>query len=165
MIVVWLWLAIAVSASAIVWLLVAYFLDKTDRWPVFITLFGLASIGATVGIIGGLSRVGVVGEIMAATLGLLGAVAVWIFAADHSKGTIVSVCVITFSLSLFIGYFEGASRRPFPESYIFWRKHCADKFADKDLINDPKTFAIMDHSIGKLCSGIFNNERNLILNN
>ena len=90
--------------------MVAAFIDRAAWTATVLTFVGLTSIGATVGITGGLSREGVVGDIMAAALGLFGALAVWLFAADRSKGAIVSICGFVFALSLFVGFFLFVSR-------------------------------------------------------
>ena len=87
----------------------------------------------------------------------------WLFAADRSKGLIVSVCAVAFSLSLFVGYLEGATRREAPESYLFWREKCIEKYTNKDILNDSRALSVMDASFGKICAQLFNNElaRNL----
>ncbi|TIT00659.1 MAG: hypothetical protein E5W98_07555 [Mesorhizobium sp.] len=158
-----LWAAVVFLSSAVCWLATALFLKREQYTQVILVFLGLSAIGATAGITGGLSRDGAVGDIMSAALGLLGGVVVWLFAADQAKGTVVSACAFVFSLSLFVGYFEAAARRANPESYLFWRAACVEKYTNKDLINDTKAYLIMDTSIGKLCGQIFNNERGRLL--
>jgi len=158
-----LWFAIVSISSIVCWLAIVRFIEKNDHGPVFVIFVGLSALGAAVGIIGGLSRVGVAGEVIAASLGLLGAVAVWLFAADRSKGTIVSACTLVFAFSLFVGYMESASRRSAAESYVFWRKECLDKYSDPKIFADATVFAALDATIGTLCARIFRTEANALL--
>lgn len=158
-----LWAAVVFLSAAVCWLATAIFLKREQYAAVMLVFLGLSAIGATAGITGGLSRDGAVGDIMSAALGLLGGVVVWLFAADQSKGAIVSACAFVFSLSLFVGYFEAAARRASPESYLFWRAACVEKYTSKELLNDAKAYLIMDTSIGQLCGQIFNNERDRLL--
>jgi len=151
------WLLIAISSGAAVWLLTCFFVKRSDRSPLFIILISLGFLGSTVGMTGGLSRAGVVGDIMAAVLGLFGTLSVWLFAADRSKGALVSICAIAFCVSLFVSYFEGAARRVKPESYAFWKEKCLEKYTDKDVWSDPSSKQFLS-VIGELCGGIFLNE-------
>lgn len=163
---IFLWSLVCVGVAVFIWLLVLVFLEKPIRWKVLVVLLGLTSLGATVGMLGGLSREAAVGEIMAAALGLLSGLVVWIFAADLSKGTnngtIVSVCVLAFSLSLFVSYFEASNRRAAPERYLFWRTHCVEIFSDHDVIENPQTFSIAAESFGEICANIFKYDRALL---
>lgn len=124
-----------------------------------LVLIGLAILGTAIGITGGLSRVGVVGELMAGVLGVLGAVVVWIFTEKQEKGVAVSLCAIAFTVSLFTGYIEAASRRAYPESYDFWRNKCVAIYTDKDTFADPIVATVVDSSLGTICAQIFNNEK------
>ncbi len=158
-----LWLAIVFVVALVCWLPAYRLTPAGERAALFVTLLGLSAIGTTAGVIGGLSRVGVAGEIIAAALGLLGGVVVYVFAADRTKGTVVSICAIAFSLSLFTGYFQAADRRANPESYLFWRTECLAKYVNKDTIENKSLFLIVDKSIGPICAAIFKNEKALLL--
>lgn len=157
------WLVIVVATAGVCWLATCLLVERDDRVPLLVLLAGLAAVGATAGLAGGLSRVGAAGEIVSAALGLLGGVVVWLFAADRSKGVIVSISAIAFSLALFNGYFEAAARRSSPESYLFWREKCFAVYTSKDIADNSKLSAVADASFGSLCAQIFTNEKQNIL--
>jgi hypothetical protein len=158
-----LWVGIVASGTLVVWIGVVGFVPKNERMPLLCLLLGISAIAATAGVTGGLSRDGAVGEVIAAALGLLGGVVVYVFGVDRSKGMIASICAFTFSLTLVVAYFEAAARRGAPESYAFWRERCIDKYIDKDVLGDDTAFVVMDQSIGELCAGIFTNENRVLL--
>ncbi|POF29144.1 hypothetical protein [Roseibium marinum] len=164
-----LWPVVCLGIAFLVWILVFFFLEKKMRSKVLVVLLGLTSLGATVGTLGGLSREAAVGEIMAASLGLLSGLVVWIFAADMSKGTnagtIVSVCVLAFSLSLFVAYFEASNRRAAPERYLFWRSHCVEIYSNHNVIENALTFNIASEAFGEICANIFKYDRSLLILN
>ena len=158
-----LWITVVILSAASTWVLTVAFMDRTLWAPFLIVLLGICAVAATAGIAGGLSREGVVGSIIAAALGLLGGVVVWLFAADPVKGVKIAVCAFAFSLALVTSYFEAASRRQAPESYAFWRARCADNYTNKELLNDPVAMSVLDASIGALCGQIFTHEKMILL--
>jgi hypothetical protein len=158
-----LWALIVICTTGAIWLTTALFIKKGERLQFLLVLLGIAAIGATAGILGGLSRDGAVGEIMAAALGLLGGLVVWLFAADRSNGSVVSLCALAFAISLFSGYIEGSSRRAEPERYLYWRVQCADSFSDPEKVGDPLTFQVMSDSFGTICANIFKYEKDVLL--
>ncbi|GAA0782147.1 hypothetical protein E1180_21830 [Roseibium denhamense] len=164
----WLWALVCLGITLVVWFPLIAFVHRKLLGQIFVVLLGLTALGATVGVLGGLSREGAVGEITAAVLGLLGGVVVWIFATDlHKKadsdsqphsGALVSVCVFAFSLSLFLSYIQASQRRADPERFLFWRAQCVEMFSDQDKLTDPLTFTVMSDSFGKICANIFKYE-------
>ncbi len=77
---------------------------QRDQWRVIAPLlFALALIGACAGLAGGMSRAAAVGDIIPAFLGLLGAVAVYLFGVDQSRGVVASFGAAALSISLFVG--------------------------------------------------------------
>ena len=158
-----LWFVLVTLIAAFSALTLAFVLPRGERIQTFLLFLGLAAIGTTTGITGGLSREAAVGDIMSAVLGLFGGLSIYLFAADRSKGTIVSISTFVFALSVYVGYLEGAGRRNMPESYIFWRNACIEKYVPAITSGDPKVAGFADLSMGKICGAIFKSERDALL--
>lgn len=77
--------------------------------------FGAAlSFGALAyasGYLAGISRVAVLGQLLPASLGLIGGVAVFMFGKDDGNRTAVGVAITSFSACLFIGFLNGGEDR------------------------------------------------------
>ena len=65
-------------------------------------------VGYVSGFLGGLSRAGVMGNLLPALLSLLGAILVYVFGSDVKHARIISYCVCVFVLSTFYGAQNGA---------------------------------------------------------
>lgn len=165
MMVVLVWLLITVGAALISWVAILAAVPRDMRPKLLVVFLALSMLGATCGVLGGLSRELAVGSIIAAALGFLGGVVVYLFAADNSKGVIVSVCTVCFSMALFFSYFAGSSLRFKPEAYAFWREACVAKLTDKDVMNDKLIATVVDRSFGGICAQIFNTERQVLAPN
>tara|TARA_R110002126_G_scaffold79509_1_gene197209 strand:+ start:16291 stop:16911 length:621 start_codon:yes stop_codon:yes gene_type:complete len=105
-----------------------------------ILMLALAVIGTTAGLSGGMSRIGVVGDIYPAALTFVGAGAAYLFGIDRTRGTIVSVCAIVFTIGLFFGYSAGADRRNVGDETRALRKVCLDALTDGDFATNEAAF-------------------------
>ena len=158
-----LWFFVVGLIAGIASLSLAFLMKEGERLQTAFVLLGLAAIGVTVGITGGLSRESAVGDIMSAVLGLFGGLAVYLFAADRANGALVSICAFVFSLSVYVGYLEGAGRRNTPESYLYWRATCVEKYFPAITSQDAKAAAFADLTMGNICGAVFKNERDQLL--
>ena len=91
-----------------------------------ILMLALAVIGTTAGLSGGMSRIGVG--------------AAYLFGIDRTRGTIVSVCAIVFTIGLFFGYSAGADRRNVGDETRALRKVCLDALTDGDFATNEAAF-------------------------
>ncbi|WP_102959551.1 hypothetical protein [Mangrovicella endophytica] len=157
------WLLIVAASALVFWLPLTFLTPAEQRWPALLVFVGLAALATTAGMTGGLSRVGVVGNIISATLGLMGGLAAYLFASDRSKGSIVSICAAVFSLALFASYFDAAGRRAKPERYAYWRGECMRIYTDEKLLTQPLTSMVADRSFGDICARVFATERDLLI--
>lgn len=116
----------------------------------------LALVGASAGIAGGMSRTGVVGDIVPAFLGLLGAVAVYLFGVDRSKGVIASFGAVALSISLVSGYlFSTEYRVTHISDYREIRAICATAYSNAELLNHPSAFGTFKaNNLGRHCEGV-----------
>lgn len=155
---------IVIGVTTAIVLLFWRFIAPKQRLGFAIVILGITALGATVGMNGGFSRVGAVGQIMSAVLGLVGGLVVWLFAVDKSKGPVASVVVLALSLSIFIGYDQGVGYRAYSQTYIYWRDNCVSAYIDGDIHKDPGKFALIDPVIGELCAEIFKKEMETFFN-
>ena len=125
-------------------------------WRTTLTLTGaLALVGASAGIAGGMSRIGVVGDIVPAILGLLGAVAVYLFGIDKSRGTIASLGAVALSISFVTGYALASQYRNSNSSdYREIRAICAAAYSDPNLLADPTALAIFEKAFQDYCPSV-----------
>lgn len=102
---------------------------------VALLLFGVALLGVTAGFTGGMSRDGAVGTIIPAALTLIGGLAVYLFGADTTKGSAVSLTAGSFALALFLGYSSSSQIRHDWESASAFRTKCFDTYAKAAALN------------------------------
>jgi hypothetical protein len=114
MYVVGLWVVIVVVSVAIGAVIAVLYGARVDRVSIALT-----AIGATVGNTGGLSRETAVGSINGCRAWVIWCRSGLVIRRGQAKGSIVSLCGLVFSISIFIGYIEGAVRRNAPETYFF----------------------------------------------
>ena len=146
---------VAAFVGALIPLLISIVSYRSD-WKINSTLLSaLALVGASAGIAGGMSRTGVVGDIVPAFLGLLGAVAVYLFGVDRSKGVIASFGAVALAISLVSGYGLSAQYRATSISdYREIRTICATAYSNADLVRDPGALAVFESKLGQYCEGV-----------
>lgn len=130
---------------------ISLFLQRTEWKKLASLLFALALVGACAGVAGGMSRSAAVGDIIPAFLGLLGAVAVYLFGVDQSRGVIASYGAVALSIALMFGYTNGAASRLIPEDHRDIRGICAKAYTDSELLGDDKAFERFQNRMGNLC--------------
>jgi hypothetical protein len=116
-----------------------------------VILLALALIGACAGTAGGMSRVGAVGSIIPAFLGLLGALSIYLFGIDRSKGVIASFGAAAISVSLIVSYSLGSEYRNIGDDHRDIRSYCAKAYTDAKLLADLGAFTRFRDRLGRLC--------------
>lgn len=114
----------------------------------------LAMLGATAGIVGGLSRVGIAGQVIPAALTFVGGVSLYLFSERREQTGIVGIGVTCLVATLFFGYITGAQLRDGPDRLAFWRTTCVAIYSDTSLPIDP----IIDFNFGRICGSLFKHE-------
>lgn len=116
-----------------------------------VILMTLALIGACAGTAGGMSRVGAVGSIIPAFLGLLGGLSIYLFGVDRSKDLIASFGAAAISLSLVVSYTFGAKYRNIGDDHRDIRAVCAKAYTDHELLSNAMAFEKFNERLGELC--------------
>lgn len=142
-------------AVTIVSVFVFLIAERDEQAKLFVLLFGLATLGAVSGVAGGGSRVGVVGDIIPAALGLAGGVSAYLFGVNQSKGLVASVCAAAFALALGFGYAAGAGNRSSSDVKEASVEFCRTLFSDSKTWADDKAFCRVVTSIGEECALLF----------
>ncbi|EER60551.1 hypothetical protein AcdelDRAFT_1888 [Acidovorax delafieldii 2AN] len=120
-------------------------------------LIALALIGASAGTAGGMSRVGAIGSIVPAFLGLLGGLSLYLFGLDRSKGLIASFGAAAVSLALIVSYSLGAKQRNVAEDHRDIRSICAQAYTNQKLLSDPIAYAEFRRRLGEpFCNDAMN---------
>lgn len=156
------WITISFAISIAIYVVGFSFVERGSRILTFLFIFGLAGLGATVGLLGGLSRVGVTGEIVAASLGLLGGVATYLFAVKPDRGAVVSICTLVFSMSLLVSYVQAANMRTQPERLSYWRDYCLTQFLIPETYGSEDLLQTLQATVGPICANVISSERLLI---
>ena len=133
-------------------------LSDKGNWRTTATLLGaLSLVGAAAGIAGGMSRTGVVGDIVPAFLGLLGAVAIYLFGVDRSRGVVVSFGAVALSISLVSGYALAAQYRNSSSSdFRELRTICAEAYTNVDLLSNPQALEFFEKKFDNQCDNVLN---------
>lgn len=99
-------------------------------------------IGYTTGMLAGLSRTGVMGNLLPAVLSALGGVLVYVFGADVKHARIISYCVCAFVLSTFYGVEKGAHTRANEQEVRLQKLMVIEKRLrhKRDLMDLPENF-------------------------
>lgn len=137
------WFVIVSGVTSFVSIVFWRLVPRGERLSFAIVTLGIVALGATVGLHGGLSRIGVVGQIMAAVLGLLGGLVLWIFSVKREDGPVASVLVLALSLSIFLAYREGSRLRLSVDTYEFWRTNCTEIYLSIDPSTSLERFSLM----------------------
>jgi hypothetical protein len=135
---------------------IAAILQRTALKELVAILLALSVIGACAGIAGGMSRVGAVGSIIPAFLGLLGGLSIYLFGIDRSKGLIASFGASALSISLIVSYTMGASYRSVGDDHRDIRGVCAQAYIDPKLLSDETAFKRFRDRMGDLCDNSMN---------
>lgn len=142
---------ISVVAGAGAPLLLVVFLQRDQLRELAIILFALAIVGACAGLAGGMSRVGAVGSIIPAFLGLLGGLSIYLFGLDRSKGLVASLGAGAISLALIVSYTGGSQFRNIGDEQRDIRATCAKAYIDQKLLADDQAFTRFRERLGRLC--------------
>ena len=126
--------------------------QKSQLKEVAIILLVLAIIGACSGTAGGLSRVGAVGTIIPAFLGLLGGVAIYLFGSDRSKGLIASFGAVALSISLIISYISIAKIRTIEDERRNIKEHCLVAYTNPGILSSDIAFKRFTTHFSKPCA-------------
>ncbi len=141
----------ATTAGFIVPFGVAWLWQRQAVRELAVILLSLSLVGACAGMAGGMSRVGAVGSIIPAFLGLLGGLSVYLFGVDRTKGLIVSFGAVAMSLSLLLSYSFASNYRNIGDDHRDIRSRCAAAYTDQKLLSDAVAFAAFRKQLGTLC--------------
>ena len=112
--------------------------NRKNKFRVLCVSMAVTILGGVAGFAGGLSRVGVVGEIIPAALTFLGGLVVYLFGLKSTDNSSVNngnvaVLVIGFSMGLFLNYAGAAGYRDDSERKQRIVDICVKLFADPQL--------------------------------
>lgn len=94
-------------------------------WRTLMVVLGaLALLGAFAGVIGGLSRVAVVGSVLPAVFGLLGGVVIYLFGLEPEKGLMASLGASALAISITIGFISASKSRTKVDNFETLRAAC-----------------------------------------
>lgn len=91
------------------------------QFEAFLLVAILGTVGGLCGYLGGASRVGAVGDIVPAFIGLLAGLSAYFFGKESDHREIVAFSVLSFSVILFFGFAYGAKVRAdaeFDQSFV-----------------------------------------------
>lgn len=139
---------------------------KQETWHLrgqaLMLIMGAAFLGSASGYAGGLSRVGVVGDIIPAALALAGGVSAYLFGVDRSQGVIASVVATAFGLSLVVSFSAGAERRSHFDLFGHLRSTCYSSMSDGNLLGDKEAFCRYSKIMGETClKALFDQEERI----
>lgn len=145
------------GVTIVLWLLSWFFSDELtiSKRHFLILMLSVSILGGVAGYAGGLSRVGVVGEIIPAALSLVGGVVVYVFGVNQSKGATVAVLVTAFALSLFVNYGVSAKLRQPGEKLQQRLEICTKLFADSQLYQNKDVLKLADDRFWNMCGPTF----------
>lgn len=121
----------------------------------FYSIIGVAILGGVSGYAGGLSRTGVVGDIIPAALSLLGGLVVYLFGVDQSKGPRIAILVISFTVALFVNYTAAAKLREPGEQLQKRLEICTRLFSDVQLYKDEAAMKRANQTLWPMCGPTF----------
>ncbi len=116
-----------------------------------VLIFLMAFMGAAVGIAGGWSRTGVVGDLMPAVLGFAGGLAVYLFGTKNRHTFIVVPSLFSFTISVFSGFVLGSELRSPVENYHKYRDLCFDAFSDAEIMSSEDAYCRFFSGAGSQC--------------
>lgn len=119
-----------------------------------ILIIAMAVLGAVAGFSGGLSRVGTVGNIIPAAMGLLGGITVYLFGVKPHSSSITPIIVIVFAMSLLQGFTKGAETRDRRETFNKIQEACINLYFSPNSMTVEK-INLIDETNGKICKAVF----------
>ncbi len=122
---------------------------------VAVLVLGMSVVGAVAGLAGGMSRVGVVGDIIPAALTLLGFSSLYLFGVKITRGLYASFAAAAFALALGLGYAAGAGKRAQADGFSDSLAFCEQAFGHPDIMTDDRAFLIQAQLFGINCMKIF----------
>lgn len=141
----------SVVVGTIIPLLLAIMFQREKSLEIAVILIVLSIVGACAGLAGGMSRIGAVGSIIPAFLGLLGGLSIYLFGVDRSKGLISSFGAAALSLSLIVSYTAGSQFRNIGDDHREIRSICAGAYTDWELLSNQAAFEKFRERLGGLC--------------
>jgi hypothetical protein len=117
---------LALAIAVVVWTAAALGLraHAADRASAFVLIFAIAIVGSIVGFATGLSRTGVVGEVVPAVLVFFGGFSAYLFGVEAKKGALAALCLVAFSATFFIQSVESSRLRGRAEAEDQLREAC-----------------------------------------
>lgn len=114
-------------------------------------VFAMSLLGTTVGITGGWSREGVVGDVIPAVLGVIGGLSVYLYGNQKSKALVVLPSVVAFTMTIYIGYFIGAEIRNPIERAKAYRDMCFATLSDSKILSSRESYCRFLTGAGEDC--------------
>ncbi|WP_422376410.1 hypothetical protein [Roseibium sp.] len=111
----------------------------------------MAFLGTAVGMAGGWSRVGVVGDIIPAVLGLIGGITVYLFENKGGKGVAAVPAALAFTITVFIGYQLGTENRNPTERAQVYRDMCFSALSNPELLSSDEAYCRFIDGPGQAC--------------
>lgn len=122
-------------------------------------LFLMSYLGLAVGILGGWSRIGVVGDVITAVLGFFGGLTVYLFDRNKARTFAIIPSVLAFTVSVFVGYQLGAEVRNPIERSLAYRDMCMAAFSNSDVLTTEDAYCRFLNGAGAWCwSALFDNQ-------
>jgi hypothetical protein len=108
-----------IPVLAIVIAIIITFLSKKsqERRELFLVILGFSMLGIVTGYLSGFSRAPALGTVLPSVLSLMGGLVVYLVGRHSTSRVIVSLSIVAFSLTLFIGAEWGAVMRGAAEEY------------------------------------------------
>ena len=132
---------------------VAVLIFQREGWKDSLPLLvALSLMGSCAGLAGGMSRDSAVEDIIPVFLGLVGAVAVYLFGLDRSRGVIASLGLTALTVALLISYASAAEQRNVSEDHRNLRAHCARAYTDAELLQNKVAYSVFEAKLGNQCS-------------
>ncbi len=113
---------------------------------------GVAFVGASAGYAGGLSRDGVVGDIVPAVLAIVGGASAYLFGAKEEPKLVAAPVAAALALSLILGYETGADKRGGFEARLDIIDRCLTAFSAPALLTEDSAFCRFPEGMGKMCA-------------
>ena len=119
----------------------------------FLMIVSISTLGAIAGFSGGMSRVGVVGEIVPAALSLIGGLSLYMFGVQRVTNILLPISISIFAVTLLLGFSFGANNREKRQTFELLQERCLNLFMNHELMEKSKlTIAMETH--GKTCGPI-----------
>lgn len=124
--------------------------SRSSRYLALLIII-MSFLGATVGITGGWSREGVVGDVIPAILGLVGGLSVYLFENNRGKALVVLPATLAFTLTVYVGYFVGAEIRNPAERAVAYRDMCFTALSNPEILSSNDAYCRFLVSAGDRC--------------